>query len=45
LFEWLVVQINKSVEMGELSTGRSISILDVYGFESFKVYRLYLSVW
>nr|TKS18183.1 hypothetical protein D5086_0000006660 [Populus alba] len=36
LFEWLVVQINKSVEVGELSTGRSISILDVYGFESFK---------
>ncbi|XP_011029402.1 PREDICTED: myosin-2-like [Populus euphratica] len=36
LFDWLVVQINKSVEEGELSTGRSISILDVYGFESFK---------
>ncbi|KAJ6724404.1 MYOSIN-2 ISOFORM X1 [Salix viminalis] len=36
LFEWLVVQINKSVKVGELSTGRSISILDIYGFESFK---------
>ncbi|KAG6793885.1 hypothetical protein POTOM_003110 [Populus tomentosa] len=37
LFEWLVVQINKSFEVGELMiTGRSISILDIYGFESFK---------
>ncbi|CAK7327540.1 unnamed protein product [Dovyalis caffra] len=36
LFEWLVVRINKSFEVGELSTGRSISILDIYGFESFK---------
>uniref|UniRef100_A0A6N2MHE8 Myosin motor domain-containing protein n=1 Tax=Salix viminalis TaxID=40686 RepID=A0A6N2MHE8_SALVM len=36
LFEWLVVQINKSFEVGELITGRSISILDIYGFESFK---------
>ncbi|KAG5255087.1 myosin [Salix suchowensis] len=34
--EWLVVQINKSFEVGELITGRSISILDIYGFESFK---------
>jgi len=46
LFEWLVVQINKSFEVGELMiTGRSISILDIYGFESFKVYKSYLSVW
>jgi myosin-5 len=44
LFEWLVVQINKSFEVGELMiTGRSISILD--RFESFKVYKSYLSVW
>ncbi|XP_008802972.1 myosin-1-like isoform X1 [Phoenix dactylifera] len=35
LFEWLVEQINKSLEVGKLRTGRSISILDIYGFESF----------
>ncbi|XVF78057.1 hypothetical protein PTKIN_Ptkin14bG0097700 [Pterospermum kingtungense] len=36
LFDWLVEQINKSLEVGEQPTGRSISILDIYGFESFK---------
>lgn len=36
LFDWLVEQINKSLEMGKRRTGRSISILDIYGFESFK---------
>ncbi|XWS11103.1 hypothetical protein CRYUN_Cryun38cG0055000 [Craigia yunnanensis] len=36
LFDWLVEQINKSLEMGKQRTGRSISILDIYGFESFK---------
>lgn len=35
LFEWLVEQINKSLEAGKRRTGRSISILDIYGFESF----------
>ncbi|XP_058090260.1 myosin-1-like isoform X2 [Magnolia sinica] len=35
LFEWLVEQINKSLEVGKRRTGRSISILDIYGFESF----------
>ncbi|XP_042515662.1 myosin-1-like isoform X2 [Macadamia integrifolia] len=35
LFEWLVDQINKSLEVGKRRTGRSISILDIYGFESF----------
>ncbi|MCL7040047.1 hypothetical protein MKW94_026393 [Papaver nudicaule] len=35
LFEWLVEQINKSLEVGKRCTGRSISILDIYGFESF----------
>ncbi|KAL5993399.1 Myosin-1 [Asimina triloba] len=35
LFEWLVQQINKSLEVGKRRTGRSISILDIYGFESF----------
>ncbi|URD91375.1 myosin-2 heavy chain, non muscle [Musa troglodytarum] len=35
LFEWLVGQINKSLGIGKRHTGRSISILDIYGFESF----------
>ncbi|KAF9611830.1 hypothetical protein IFM89_035815 [Coptis chinensis] len=36
LFDWLVEQINKSLEVGKRCTGRSISILDIYGFESFQ---------
>ncbi|KAI4333727.1 hypothetical protein L6164_018498 [Bauhinia variegata] len=36
LFDWLVEQINKSLEVGKQCTGRSISILDIYGFESFQ---------
>ncbi|KAF6167643.1 hypothetical protein GIB67_031226 [Kingdonia uniflora] len=36
LFDWLVEQINKSLEVGKRLTGRSISILDIYGFESFQ---------
>ncbi|MBA0727468.1 hypothetical protein Golax_000451, partial [Gossypium laxum] len=36
LFEWLVEQINKSLAVGKRLTGRSISILDIYGFESFE---------
>ncbi|XP_061375265.1 myosin-1-like [Gastrolobium bilobum] len=36
LFDWLVEQINKSLAVGKRCTGRSISILDIYGFESFK---------
>ncbi|XP_008800396.2 myosin-1-like [Phoenix dactylifera] len=35
LFDWLVEQINNSLQMGKCRTGRSISILDIYGFESF----------
>ncbi|GMI83813.1 myosin 1 [Hibiscus trionum] len=35
LFERLVEQINKSLAVGKRLTGRSISILDIYGFESF----------
>ncbi|XP_022998949.1 myosin-1 [Cucurbita maxima] len=35
LFEWLVEQINNSLAVGKRRTGRSISILDIYGFESF----------
>ncbi|KAJ7981689.1 myosin 2 [Quillaja saponaria] len=36
LFDWLVEQVNKSLEVGKRYTGRSISILDIYGFESFQ---------
>lgn len=36
LFEWLAEQINKSLAVGKRRTGRSISILDIYGFESFE---------
>ncbi|XP_059633321.1 myosin-1-like [Cornus florida] len=35
LFDWLVEQINNSLSVGKRRTGRSISILDIYGFESF----------
>lgn len=41
LFDWLVDRINKSLEVGKKRTGRSISILDIYGFESFKVRELH----
>lgn len=37
LFDWLVEQINIALEVGKSISGRSISILDIYGFESFKV--------
>lgn len=36
LFNWLVEEINRSLEMGKRHSGRSISILDIYGFESFQ---------
>ncbi|XAR67526.1 Myosin ATPase [Bertholletia excelsa] len=36
LFDWLVKEINKLLSMGKLHAGKSISILDIYGFESFK---------
>lgn len=36
LFDWLVEQINKSLGLVKRRTGRSISILDIYGFESFE---------
>ncbi|CAO2814085.1 unnamed protein product [Amaranthus hypochondriacus] len=35
LFDWLIEQINKSLGVGKRRTGKSISILDIYGFESF----------
>ncbi|KAK6122486.1 hypothetical protein DH2020_043772 [Rehmannia glutinosa] len=38
LFDWLVEQINESLAVGKRRTGRSISILDIYGFESFEEY-------
>ncbi|KAM7492624.1 hypothetical protein LguiA_035545 [Lonicera macranthoides] len=34
LFDWLVETINRSLGMDGQPTGRSISILDIYGFES-----------
>nr|GMC47536.1 myosin-2 isoform X1 [Ipomoea batatas] len=36
LFDWVVDKINTSLAMGKQHTGRSINILDIYGFESFK---------
>lgn len=36
LFDWLVDRINKSLEAGKRRSGRSITILDIYGFESFE---------
>ncbi|KAM7498760.1 hypothetical protein LguiA_023174 [Lonicera macranthoides] len=36
LFDWLVEKVNRALEMGKRHTERSISILDIYGFESFQ---------
>ncbi|KAG5119430.1 hypothetical protein JHK82_033850 [Glycine max] len=36
LFDWLVEQVNKSLEVGKQYTGKSISILDIYGFQTFQ---------
>ncbi|XP_052177405.1 myosin-2 [Diospyros lotus] len=36
LFDWLVQEINKLLAKGKQHGGRSITILDIYGFESFK---------
>lgn len=36
LFDWLVEKINNLLAMGKQHSARSISILDIYGFESFK---------
>jgi len=41
LFEWLLQQVNKSLEVGENHTEKSISILDICGFQSFQVCNLY----
>lgn len=46
LFDWLVDRINKSLKVGKWRTGRCISILDIYGFESFKVSsRILTFIW
>lgn len=44
LFDWLVEQINKSLEVGKLFAGRSINILDIYGFESLDVWIVFTTV-
>ncbi|CAI8606982.1 unnamed protein product [Vicia faba] len=36
LFEWIVQQLNRSLEVNEKHTEKSISILDFYGFQSFQ---------
>lgn len=36
LFSWLVGEINRSLEGGKQHTERTISIIDIYGFESFQ---------
>ncbi|MCD7464261.1 hypothetical protein HAX54_052361 [Datura stramonium] len=36
LFDWIMDKINKSLAMGKEKTGRTINILDIYGFESFE---------
>ncbi|KAG0469856.1 hypothetical protein HPP92_016556 [Vanilla planifolia] len=36
LFDWIVEQINVSLEAGKCQNGGCISILDIYGFESFQ---------
>lgn len=41
LFGWLIEKVNKSLGAGKRHTGRSINILDICGFESFKVCSLY----
>ena len=40
LFSWLVEAINRSLEGNKEHTTRSISILDMYGFESVQVYNI-----
>ncbi|KAH0651438.1 hypothetical protein KY285_032160 [Solanum tuberosum] len=36
LFDWIVDQMNRNLAMDKEQMGRSIHILDIYGFESFK---------
>lgn len=37
LFDWLVQRINTAIGLGESKKGRQIGILDIFGFEIFKV--------
>jgi myosin heavy subunit len=37
VFDWLVVRINKSIGIGGGQKGRSIGILDIFGFEIFQL--------
>ncbi|XP_073143264.1 myosin-2-like isoform X2 [Henckelia pumila] len=36
LFDWLVEEINSALAVSDQHTGKSISILDIHGFESFE---------
>ncbi|KAM7251120.1 hypothetical protein ACFE04_023003 [Oxalis oulophora] len=36
LFDFLIEKVNESLAVGKECTGRSINIVDIYGFESFK---------
>ncbi|XP_015082010.1 myosin-2-like isoform X3 [Solanum pennellii] len=36
LFDWIVDQMNRNLAMDKEQMGRSINILDIYGFESFQ---------
>ncbi|CAN4102837.1 unnamed protein product [Withania somnifera] len=36
LFDWIVDQMNRNLAIGKEQTGKSINVLDIYGFESFK---------
>eukprot|EP00468_Gymnochlora_sp_CCMP2014_P013783 CAMPEP_0167752288 /NCGR_PEP_ID=MMETSP0110_2-20121227/7052_1 /TAXON_ID=629695 /ORGANISM="Gymnochlora sp., Strain CCMP2014" /LENGTH=1575 /DNA_ID=CAMNT_0007637881 /DNA_START=440 /DNA_END=5167 /DNA_ORIENTATION=- len=36
MFDWLVVRINKSIGTGRYVKGKTIGILDIFGFEIFK---------
>eukprot|EP00808_Paulinella_micropora_P018987 g73411.t1 len=37
MFDWLVLYINKAIGMGSAQKGKVIGILDIFGFEIFKV--------
>jgi myosin heavy subunit len=39
LFDWLVLRINQSIGIGGGQKGRSIGILDIFGFEIFQLVR------
>lgn len=39
VFNWVVLQINAKLDTGKRSSGSSIAILDIYGFEQFQTNR------